>query len=164
VDYRGKPESLCYYNSEQMVVYRHKIWLKHAQSFVESKHFESLKLVGLFLGLFCIVLLFGLKITSTINKGLETQRRTDRIAAEVKALEQENENLKYTRDLYNSEAEIEAQYRELENKKKPGESVYIVSLPQKQQNEPSQESSSASIPESTPVLSNWELWLSKIFR
>jgi cell division protein FtsB len=146
-----------------MVVYRHKIWLKNAQSFVESKQFESLKLVGLFLGLFLIVFVFGLKISQTINKGIAAQKRTDKIAMEVQALEKENQELKYRRELYNSDTEIEAQYRELENKKKPGESVYIVSLPEKKASQESVDQTSST----APVLntsSNWEKWIVRIFR
>jgi cell division protein FtsB len=147
-----------------MIVYKHKIWLRSAQSFVESKHFSSLKLIGLFIGLFGVVLIFGLKITSTINKGLETQRRTDQIAAEVKALEKENQELAHTRDLYKSDAEIEAQYRELENKKKPGESVYIVSIPDKKTEDSSTAQTEQSAQDSAEKLTNWEVWLTKIFR
>lgn len=146
-----------------MIVYKHKIWLRNAQQFVESKLFESLKIVALFIGLFGIILVFTLKITSTINKGIETQERTDKIAAEVAALEKENKSLQYTRDLYTSQSEIEAQYRELENKKKPDESVYIVSIPQKKPTEPSD-----TIPQkdTIPVTKekNWIVWLEQIFR
>jgi cell division protein FtsB len=146
-----------------MVVYRHKILLRQAKTFVESKHFESLKLMVLFVGLFIVILVFGLKIMSTINRGLETQKRTDKIAAEVQALEQENQELKNRKDLYTSDSEIESQFRELENKKKPDESVYVINIPDKK-SDTATESSAQATELSKPKQSNWETWIQKIFQ
>jgi len=146
-----------------MVTYRHQIWWRNFQSFKESKEYETIKVILLFILILAIVLLFIMKISATINTGIEAQKRTDKIAAEVKALEKENKNLMYQRDLFKSEAEIEAQYRILENKKKEGEKVVLISRLNQNNNTSADNEESSNIEATKEKVPNWQQWLELLF-
>lgn len=146
-----------------MLTYKHKIWSRNISRFIESSQFDSFKFLFLFLSLFIVILIFASKITNTINKGLEAQRRTDKLAAEVSMQEKVNQELKYQKELYSSDTEIEAQYRELENKKKKGELIYRISVEGSKKTSLSSEDNSQ-LDTNGEDIPNWQKWVEIVFR
>lgn len=144
-----------------MVVSRRTILMRNIHGLLESGQLRSLKLLGFFLALFAIVFLFSVKIVGTINKGLETQEKISKINSDISALEKENTKLKYESNLYQSDSEVESQYRALENKKKKDEIVYIVPLPT---NIPRSDATEPeNVVEKKAKIPNWQKWVKQVF-
>ncbi len=114
--------------------------------------------------MFVIILMFGIKVIHTVNSGVEAKRRTDKIAADVHELQRQNNELTYLKELYASDSQIESEYRDLDSKKKPGETIIIVSLPQDQKLvSVSAQQEAAPAPTQQPRLPNWQRWVDTIF-
>ena len=147
-----------------MIVYRHKIWFKNIRKTFADGDFENIKMVALFLATLGVMTFFSFRIVETLNQGIEAQSRTEKIETQVAQLEKENQFLKSQKDIAMSDAEIEAQYRALGNKK-PGESVYIVSKVapslSASQDFLAEESSSETSKSEEP---NWQKWFIVIFK
>lgn len=79
------------------------------------------------IALFLAVAMFTIRVVESANKGIETKKRSEMIAAEIQKLEQENADLRYKKELYSSSVQQEAEYRALESKKKEGEKIFIIS-------------------------------------
>jgi hypothetical protein len=147
-----------------MVTYKHTIWLRNFQNFRESKHYENVKIFFLFIVLFAIISLFMVRIVRALDEGLTTQQRIDTIAGEVNKLEKENSALQHEKLVYLSESEIDAQYRALENKKKEGEKVYLVSIANQDAKTSENSSKEEAITREPKKLTNWEKWFTKVFQ
>lgn len=145
------------------MILAYKEWLRLAKiGWQENSHLIK---TGIFaLALTGVLLLFASRIFNSINRGLETKRRTEKLAQEVKELERKNEELKYEKELYTSQSEIEAQYRALENKKREGEKVYIISL-ESEKNKSNEENidNANSQQAKADRLANARKWFEKVF-
>jgi hypothetical protein len=144
-----------------MVVYRHTIWMKNLRSQVQSFGIDKVQLVFISILFFIILLVFTIKIINTINDGIATQKRSDKIAADVARLEKDKANLEYLKSLYTSDAEQEAELRSTQNKKKGDEKIYIINLDKTPEQTPVPEITP--IPEQKEERANWEQWVLRIF-
>lgn len=146
-----------------MLIARYKTLVHSIKS--NEHDLTRVKQVFWFIILLLLVILFIMRILDTVNKGIAAQKRTEKIAQEVKELEQKNEDLQYQKELFNSESQIEAEYRALENKKKAGEKVYIIDLPKKNNDSNSEENSvSQTVNSNKATEPNWKQWLSALFK
>ena len=148
-----------------MVVYKHTIWFKRIQNFLDRIGVDRIKLFGILIGLFFVMFVSPLRIVNSINNGIQTQKKADTILADVKALEKENKNLKFIDSRAKSPQEQELQIRTVEGKKKEGEVLYVISsLTRDAQNGANNTAQAETQPSrETPKLSNWEKWVQKVF-
>jgi hypothetical protein len=145
-----------------MLPWKFKIWINTLKE-KSPAEINKVRTVLTFIALFILIVLFAIRITDTIDNGLKAQERTEKLAQEVKALEQQNEDLKYKKELYGSESQIESEYRALENKKKEGEKIYIINFPEHDEKKKDAvvTPTSEAVTDKTP---NWQLWMEKIFK
>lgn len=143
-----------------MIVYRHKIIWNRLKNRLKTEDVESIKLIGLFVALFFIIVFFGYRILNTVSKGYETEQRLKLLESQLMELEWENKVLKQERDASLSEKELESQYRAL-GYKKPGETVFLVY-------KDSPATTATPTPqidqETSSKMENWKKWIIKMFK
>jgi hypothetical protein len=145
-------------------VYKHTIWFRRLKGVLDVVGLDKIKLFVILIGLFFVMFISSLRIVNSINSGIQTQKKADKISLDVKELEKENKNLKFIDSRSKSSVEKESQIRSIEGKKKEGEVLYVISSLTRDQEQDKQERQATKEPVSnTPKLSNWEKWVQKVF-